>query len=94
MNVSILRALMTLCSPAWSFLMGSCFDDCTFAQSNAAFWTVIPTEPASLIASITSPACSRALVGMQPRWRHVPPTLSRSTMAIFRPRSAPRSAKA
>ena len=44
--------------------------------------------------SATSAACSRAFVGMQPRCRHVPPTLSRSTMATDRFSSAARRAAA
>src|SRR3954464_14125267 len=41
----------------------------------------------------TKPADSRSvLVGMQPRWRHVPPILSSSTRATLRPSWAARKA--
>ena len=44
--------------------------------------------------SATSAACSSALVGMQPRCRQVPPTLSFSIRATRLPNSAARSAHA
>ena len=48
----------------------------------------------SLASSATSAACSSALVGMQPRCRQVPPTLSSSMSATRMPSSAARSAQA
>src|SRR4051812_35743672 len=53
-----------------------------------------PNCSPSRARSATSPACSRALVGMQPRCRQVPPTLSRSTSTTLMPSSAARSAAA
>src|SRR5579885_3559476 len=53
-----------------------------------------PTFSPSRAASATSAACSRAFVGMQPRCRQVPPTLSFSTITTVRPSSAARSAHA
>src|SRR3954468_6152597 len=50
-------------------------------------------EPSRAL-SATSAACSSALVGMQPRCRHVPPSLSRSTRATDSPSSAARKAQA
>ncbi len=44
--------------------------------------------------SATSPACSSALVGMQPRCRQVPPTLSFSMRTTDLPSSAARRAAA
>ena len=44
--------------------------------------------------SATSAACRSALVGMQPRCRQVPPSLSFSMRATVSPSSAPRSAAA
>ena len=44
--------------------------------------------------SATSAACSSALVGMQPRCRQVPPSLSFSTRATLMPSSAARNAAA
>jgi len=43
-------------------------------------------------ASVKAADSSRALVGIQPRWRHVPPILSSSTSATLRPRWAARKA--
>src|SRR3954468_8442976 len=53
-----------------------------------------PTFSPSRAASATSAACRRAFVGMHPRCRHVPPTLSRSTKITERSSSAARSAHA
>ena len=53
-----------------------------------------PNFALSLDWSAISAACSRALVGMQPRCRHVPPTLSFSISATRWPSSAARSAQA
>src|SRR6478735_8868504 len=53
-----------------------------------------PNCSPSRARSATSPACSSALVGMQPRCRHVPPTLSFSIRTTFSPSSAARSAVA
>src|SRR3954452_22974833 len=53
-----------------------------------------PKFAPSRAASATSPACSSALVGMQPRWRQVPPSLSFSTRATDRPSCAARKAAA
>ncbi len=53
-----------------------------------------PNCSLSRAASATSAACSSALVGMQPRCRQVPPSLSFSTRATLRPSSAARSAQA
>src|SRR5262249_27848425 len=53
-----------------------------------------PNDSASFALSAISAACSSALVGMQPRCRQVPPTLSRSMRATRLPSSAARSARA
>src|SRR4051812_1519762 len=59
-------------------------------------WKVpwIPNVAASLIVSTVSAEWSSAFVGMQPRCRQVPPTLSRSTITTLMPSSAARSAAA
>ena len=59
-------------------------------------WKVVctPNCSPSRAWSASSPACSSALVGMQPRCRQVPPTLSFSTMTTVRPSSAARNAHA
>ena len=53
----------------------------------------MPMAEASRVTSATSAACSSALVGMQPRCRQVPPTLSFSMRATERPSSAARSGR-
>src|SRR3954447_17111899 len=53
-----------------------------------------PNCSLSRVWSAISAACSRAFVGMHPRCRHVPPTLSFSTIATERFSSAARSAAA
>jgi hypothetical protein len=55
---------------------------------------LMPKCAESFAASATSAACRSALVGMQPRWRQVPPTLSFSIIATDSPSSAARSAVA
>gem|GEM_PF-5740397 len=44
-----------------------------------------PQRAASRIVATTSALRHKALVGMQPRFRQVPPNLSRSTSATFMP---------
>src|SRR3954449_7699470 len=53
-----------------------------------------PTFSPSRAASATSAAWRRAFVGMHPRCKQVPPTLSRSTRITERSSSAARSAHA
>src|SRR6476659_1917541 len=53
-----------------------------------------PNCSLSRVWSAISAACSRAFVGMHPRCRHVPPTLSFSTIATERSSSAARRAAA
>jgi len=53
-----------------------------------------PNCAASLKVSTISAECSRALVGMQPRCRQVPPTLSFSTITTLMSSSAARRAAA
>jgi hypothetical protein len=50
---------------------------------------MMPKSAAWLAVRYTSAVCSSALAGMQPRFRQVPPTLSRSTMAMLSPAEAP-----
>ena len=52
-----------------------------------------PKVSASRMVSATSAACSSALVGMQPRCRQVPPTLSFSTITTDRPELGSRAAR-
>ncbi len=46
---------------------------------------LMPKDADSRAWSASSPACSRAFVGMQPRCRQVPPSLSFSISATFMP---------
>ena len=55
---------------------------------------LMPNFALSRAESATSAACSSALVGMQPRCRQVPPTLSFSIRATRLPSSAARNAQA
>ena len=55
---------------------------------------LMPNFSLSREESATSAACSSALVGMHPRCRQVPPTLSLSIRATRLPSSAARSAQA
>ena len=50
---------------------------------------MMPKSAAWLAVRYTSAVCSSAFAGMQPRFRQVPPTLSRSTMAMLSPAEAP-----
>ena len=54
----------------------------------------MPKSPAAFVVSATSAAWRSAFVGMQPRCRQVPPTLSRSMRATRIPSVAPRKAAA
>ena len=56
--------------------------------------SLTPCAPAWFTVRNTSAACSRALAGMQPRCRQVPPTFSFSTSATVRPADAAYSAAA
>src|SRR5690606_41055608 len=58
---------------------------CTPATSTPSSVARNPNVSLSRIESATSATCSSALVGMQPRCRQVPPTLSASTSATDLP---------
>ena len=63
-------------------------------STSAAAGSRRPKSPAWRMRSATAADSSIALVGMQPRCRHVPPILSSSTRATRRPSWAPRNAAA
>ena len=65
----------------------SCFCDIICSRFSFSAPTSMPRIGNSLIAaSYSSDACSRALDGMQPTFRQVPPKVSRiSTQAAFSP---------
>ena len=65
----------------------------TFSQLWATLSAVMPHASAScFILWYSSAPASRALVGMQPQFRHTPPSRSRSTQATFMPSWAARIA--
>ena len=47
--------------------------------------TAMPNSDAPRMSSSSCAVWSMTFVGMQPTWRQVPPTLSRSTSAVRRP---------
>ncbi len=67
----------------------------TFAKSTVVGPAIpMPKSAALWMRSLRAADSSIALVGMQPRWRQVPPILSSSTRATLRPSCAPRKAAA
>ena len=66
----------------------------TLGRSMPSKVPLTPKVSDSRIVSATSAECSSALVGMQPRCRQVPPTLSFSTITTDNPSSEARSAAA
>ncbi len=76
------RPSMPLALPSTTLRLRSC----ALAMSSVGSPTWIPRAAASRISSSTLAVWSRALVGMQPRCRQVPPNLgSLSTTATFIP---------
>ncbi len=66
-------------------LSAFCFIICSrFSRGSTSMPRVLKSPP--LAFSNISEACSRALDGMQPTFRQVPPRVAReSTQAVFRP---------
>jgi len=65
----------------------------TWGQSISGWPTLRPRPPAALfMVYASSDECRNDLVGMQPRWRQVPPTFSFSMTATLSPSWAPRIA--
>ena len=64
----------------------------TFSQSTRTSAPMMPMFPLQVAASYTSELCSMALVGMQPRFRQVPPSSSFSTRVTLAPSWAARMA--
>ena len=63
-------------------------------QSIDASPALMPKAAASLTCRYVAAVSSSSLAGMQPTFRHVPPSLPFSIMAILRPADAPYSAVA
>ena len=59
------------------------------AKSTVGSAVRMPNSPAPVTVRYTVAVSRNSLAGMQPRCRQVPPTLSRSTMAMLRPAAAP-----
>jgi len=57
-------------------------------------WVFTPKSEEWRELSATSPACNKALVGMQPRCKHVPPSLFSSIKATLKPSWDERRAQA
>ena len=57
-------------------------------------WVFTPKSEEWRELSATSPACNRALVGIQPRCKHVPPSLFSSIKATLKPSWDERRAQA
>ena len=68
--------------------------DMTAGKSSETLSARIPNSLRFWRSSKRSAVCSSAFVGMQPRWRQVPPqpAASRSTTAVFSPIWAARTA--
>jgi hypothetical protein len=66
----------------------------TPAMSTPPNSALMPYLADSRVTSATSAECSSALVGMQPTWRQVPPSLLFSTRATVSPSWLARSAAA
>src|SRR5215472_7578198 len=92
--MSTLRLWIVLCRPFQSRSTTLSLYALTPAMSMPSNRARTPNDSASFAWSAISAACSSALVGMQPRCRQVPPTLSFSMSATFLPSSAALSAHA
>ena len=92
--VSIFRLAIVDCRPFQSRSTTPFLYESTPGTSMPSKVVLTPTDALSLAWSAISAACSSALVGMQPRCRQVPPTLSFSISATRLPSSAARSAQA
>ena len=88
------RPLISPVSPLWFLAITESLYLWTPGMSMPSNVVFTPNAALSRAWSAISPACSSALVGMQPRCRHVPPTLSFSTSTTDLPSSAARSAVA
>src|SRR5581483_11944716 len=88
------RLLMSPVRPLWFFETTPSLYLWTPAMSMPSNVALTPKVALSRAWSAISPACSRALVGMQPRCRQVPPTLSFSMRTTDLPSSAARNAAA
>ncbi len=92
-----LRRLRSPDSPLWSWPTMPALRLLAAGQSGSGSTpagSFTPCAPACLTVRNTSAACSRALAGMQPRCRQVPPTFSFSTIATLSPADAAYSAAA
>ena len=73
------------CTPPTKVLVMETFLAITFFQSMPFTSTLIPRSPMCFAASMASALCKIALVGMQPMFKHVPPSLFFSTKVTSAP---------
>ena len=92
-TVVTLRWLASPDSPPVSRLTTPCFQPRSASRSTVGAAKASPLPDISLVSAITLAACSSALDGMQPTFRHTPPSGPRlSIMTTCLPRSAARNA--
>ena len=92
-TVVTLRFLASPVSPPVSRVTTPSFQLRSASRSIVGAVNDTPCSLISLVSAITFAACSSALDGMQPTFRHTPPSGPRpSTITTFLPRSAARNA--
>ncbi len=90
---STLRCFARVRRPPVSLLTTDCFHERSAGRSIAGAPKTMPCSLISSTSSMTFAACSKALEGMQPTFKHTPPRLGqRSTSVTCMPRSAARKA--
>jgi hypothetical protein len=89
LNVVTLRPLSTDSRPLVSRSITCCLRCCDTDRSRTGCPASTPNSLAPATVRTTSAVCSNSLAGMQPRWRHVPPTRASSIMPIESPAAAP-----
>ena len=91
---SISCAATNPCKPLYNFATTPSLYVCTPAMSMPSKLLRTPTDALSRAVSATSAQCSRAFVGIQPRCRQVPPTMSFSISVTDMPSCDARKAHA
>ena len=92
-SVCTLRCFANPVNPPVSRPTTPSFHDRNASRSIVGDENAMPCSAISLVSAITFAACSNALLGMHPTFRHTPPSGPReSTITTFLPRSAARNA--
>ena len=92
-TTSTLRCLANTLRPPVSFATTEAFQSRSRARSILGSPNAMPRAPISSASSMTLAACNNALDGMQPTFRHTPPSSEWRSMSVtFNPRSAARNA--